>query len=121
MFAPRSHLGEVPANENREMDITTDVIIVLHPAAEDVAESQRLAPRLASLQGMTVGFIDTHKRNANVYFEELGRLLHVRSSRSVWTAAATCRSAPSRQPLYQRPACPFPRRSGSSQARRRCS
>jgi hypothetical protein len=57
------------------MDTTTDVITVLHPAAEDVAEPQRLAPRLASLQGMTVGFIDNHKRNANVYIEELGRLL----------------------------------------------
>lgn len=57
------------------MDITTDVVTVLHPAAEDVAERQRLAPRLASLQGMTVGCIDNHKRNANVYLEELGKLL----------------------------------------------
>jgi len=54
------------------MDITTDVVTVLHPAAEDVAERQRLTPRLASLQGITVGFIDNHKRNANVYLEELG-------------------------------------------------
>jgi hypothetical protein len=57
------------------MDTTTDVVTVLHPAAEDVAERQRLAPRLASLQGKTVGLIDNHKRNANVYLEELGRLL----------------------------------------------
>jgi hypothetical protein len=57
------------------MDISTDIITVLHPAAEDVAEPQSPAPRLASLQGMTVGFIDNHKRNANVYLEELGRLL----------------------------------------------
>ena len=54
------------------MDITTDVVTLLHPAAEDVAERQRLTPRLASLQGITVGFIDNHKRNAKVYLEELG-------------------------------------------------
>jgi hypothetical protein len=57
------------------MGITTDVVTVLHPATEDVAEPQRLAPRLASLQGTTVGLIDNHKRNADVYLEELGRLL----------------------------------------------
>jgi len=57
------------------MGSTTDVVTLLHPAAEDVAETQRLAPRLASLQGTTVGLIDNHKRNANVYLEELGRLL----------------------------------------------
>ena len=60
------------------MDISTDIITVLHPAAEDVAELLRPAPRLASLQGMTVGFIGNHKRNANVYIEELGRLLQDR-------------------------------------------
>ena len=57
------------------MGSTTDVVTVLHPAAEDVAETQRLAPRLARLQGTTVGLIDNHKRHANVYLEELGRLL----------------------------------------------
>ena len=57
------------------MGVTTEAITVLHPAAEDVAELHRLAPRLSSLQGMTVGLIDNHKRNANVYLEELGRLL----------------------------------------------
>jgi hypothetical protein len=57
------------------MGITTDVVTVLHPAAEDVAEPQRLAPRLSSLQGRTVGLIDNHKRNADIYLEELSRLL----------------------------------------------
>jgi hypothetical protein len=57
------------------MGITTEVITVLHPAAEDVAETHCLAPRLSSMQGMTVGLIDNHKRNANVYLEALGRLL----------------------------------------------
>ena len=57
------------------MGSTTDIVTVLHPAAEDVAETQRLAPRLARLQGTTVGLIDNHKRNADVYLEALGRLL----------------------------------------------
>jgi hypothetical protein len=57
------------------MGITTDAVTVLHPAAEDVAEQHCLAPRLSSLQGMTVGLIDNHKRNADIYLEELGRLL----------------------------------------------
>ena len=60
------------------MGITTDTITVLHPAAEDVAEILCLAPRLPSLQGMTVGLIDNHKRNANVYLEALGHLLQHR-------------------------------------------
>jgi hypothetical protein len=60
------------------MGITTDVVTVLHPAAEDVAEPQRLAPRLSSLQDRTVGLIDNHKRNADIYLEELSRLLQER-------------------------------------------
>jgi hypothetical protein len=60
------------------MGITTDVVTVLHPAAEDVAEPQRLAPRLSSLQGRTEGLIDDHKRNADIYLEELSRLLQER-------------------------------------------
>ena len=60
------------------MGITTDVVTVLHPATEDVAEPQCLAPRLSSLQGTTVGLIDNRKRNANVYLEALGHLLQDR-------------------------------------------
>jgi hypothetical protein len=60
------------------MGISTDVVTVLHPAAEDVAETYGLAPRLSRLQGTTVGLIDNHKRNANVYLEELGQLLQDR-------------------------------------------
>ena len=51
------------------------VTTVLHPAAEDVAEQHKLAPRLPSLWGTTVGLIDNHKKNADVYLEELGRQL----------------------------------------------
>jgi hypothetical protein len=60
------------------MGDTTDIVTVLHAAAEDVAEPHRLAPRLPSLQSMTVGLIDNHKRNANVYLEVLGQLLQDR-------------------------------------------
>ena len=50
-------------------------ITVLHPAAQDVAQKHTLAPRLASLQGMTLGLIDNHKKNADVYLDEVSRLL----------------------------------------------
>ena len=55
--------------------VATQVTTVLHPAAEGTAKQQQLAPRLTGLQGKTVGLIDNHKRNADVYLEELGRLL----------------------------------------------
>ena len=50
-------------------------ITVLHPAAEDAARKHVLAPRLSELKGTTVGLIDNHKRNADVYLQELGRML----------------------------------------------
>ena len=53
----------------------TQAATVLHPAAEEEARKQRLAPRLSDLRGATVGLIDNHKRNADVYLEELGRVL----------------------------------------------
>ena len=57
------------------MSAAPQVTTVLHPAAEDVAQPHRPAQRLVSLQGTTVGLIDNHKRNSNVYLEELGQLL----------------------------------------------
>ena len=50
-------------------------ITVLHPAAEDVQQKHSLAARLASLQGTTIGLIDNHKKNADLYLEEVSRLL----------------------------------------------
>ncbi len=47
---------------------------LLHPAAEDVAQKQSLAARLSDLQGATIGLIDNHKRNADVFLAELGRV-----------------------------------------------
>lgn len=49
--------------------------ILLHPAAEDVAQQQRLAARLGTLQGLTVALVDNRKRNSDVYLQELGLIL----------------------------------------------
>lgn len=54
------------------------VITVLHPAAEDIAQKHSLAPRLRGLRGTTVGLIDNHKRNADVYLDGLASLLQER-------------------------------------------
>ena len=48
---------------------------VLHPAAEGTIASHKLAPRPSGLKGATVGLIDNHKRNADVFLEELAGLL----------------------------------------------
>ena len=50
-------------------------MIVLHLGAEDAARKFGLAPRLSDLNGTTVGLIDNHKRNADVYIAELSRVL----------------------------------------------
>jgi hypothetical protein len=55
--------------------MATSTITVLHPAAETAVLQNKLAPRLASLQGITLGLIDNHKRNADIYLHELGRRL----------------------------------------------
>ena len=57
------------------MAAAAPITTVLHPAAEDIAEAHTPASRLSNLQGKTVGLIDNHKRNANVYLEALGQLL----------------------------------------------
>jgi hypothetical protein len=58
--------------------VASQTITVLHPGAEDTAEEHTLADRLSGLRGATVGLIDNHKRNADVYLEELARLLQDR-------------------------------------------
>ena len=55
--------------------VSTQSTTVLHPGAEDAARKFGLAPRLSDLKGMAVGLIDNHKRNADVYVAELGRVL----------------------------------------------
>lgn len=49
--------------------------VLLHPAAEDVAETHGTASRLSDLAGMTIGLIDNRKKNSDVFLEELGRVL----------------------------------------------
>ncbi len=49
--------------------------VLLHPAAEGSAETHGLARRLPTLEGMTVGLVDNHKKNADVFLEELARIL----------------------------------------------
>ena len=55
--------------------VSTQATTVLHPGAEDTARKFALAGRLPGLSGATVGLIDNHKRNADVYLEEMGRVL----------------------------------------------
>ncbi len=58
--------------------VASQVTTVLHPAAEHTVQRLGLAARLPDLHGATVGLIDNHKRNADVYLEELARLLQDR-------------------------------------------
>ena len=55
--------------------VVTNATKVLHPAAEEISEGHALAPRLDQLRGITVGLIDNHKKNSDVYLAELERLL----------------------------------------------
>lgn len=60
------------------ISIASDTMTVLHPAAEHTVQIQPTAPRLATLQGMTIALIDNHKRNADVYLDEIAQLLQER-------------------------------------------
>lgn len=50
-------------------------IRVLDPTNERTAVAGRLAPRLASLEGRTIGIISNGKEGAKGYFTHLDRLL----------------------------------------------
>ncbi len=50
-------------------------MIIVHPAAEDVARQLALAPRLPSLRGARLGIIDNSKYNADVFLESLETIL----------------------------------------------
>lgn len=60
------------------ISIASETITVLHPAAEHTVQNQPAAPRLETLRGMTIALIDNHKRNADVYLNELEQLLRER-------------------------------------------
>lgn len=48
---------------------------LVHPAAEDQPALYQLAPRLATLEGKTIGLIDNRKRHADVFLEHLQSLM----------------------------------------------
>ena len=48
---------------------------LVHPAAEDQPVQYQLAPRLASLEGATIGLIDNRKRHSDVFLGRLQELL----------------------------------------------
>jgi hypothetical protein len=50
-------------------------MIVVHPAAEDVARQLGLAPRLPSLRGARLGLIDNSKHNADAFLRTLETIL----------------------------------------------
>jgi hypothetical protein len=50
-------------------------MIVVHPAAEDVARQLGLAPRLPSLRGARLAVIDNSKHNADTFLSVLEGIL----------------------------------------------
>lgn len=53
-------------------------MIIVNPAAEDVVAAGQIAPRLQSLQGMTVGVVDNSKHMADVILRALEQELQGR-------------------------------------------
>ena len=51
------------------------VLRVLDPTSEATSPLSLLAPRLATLEGKTVGFISNGKEGTKVYFGHLARML----------------------------------------------
>lgn len=56
----------------------TRTVTIVDPTAEDVAERFARAPRLASLEGRTIGLIDNSKRMADAFLAEIEDLLRKR-------------------------------------------
>jgi len=50
-------------------------IVIVHPAAEDVARPLALASRLPSLRGARLGVIDNSKHNAEAFLRTLETIL----------------------------------------------
>ena len=50
-------------------------LIIVHPAAEDVARQLGLAPRLPTLRGARLGLIDNSKHNADTFLHTLETIL----------------------------------------------
>ncbi len=52
-----------------------DMLTILHPAAEGAIPEERPHPRLAQLQGATVGLIDNSRHNSDRFMDNLKVLL----------------------------------------------
>ena len=50
-------------------------IVIVHPAAEDIARQLTVAPRLPSLRGVRLGLIDNSKHNADAFLATLETIL----------------------------------------------
>lgn len=53
---------------------------IVDPASSSAAAAKNLAPRPASLQGVTIALLDNSKPNASVLLERVGELLSARGS-----------------------------------------
>src|SRR5215468_5851629 len=71
--APSPESATMPGNGGPTM--SDHRMIVVHPAAEDVARQLGLAPRLPSLRGARVGIIDNSKHNADRFLQTLEGIL----------------------------------------------
>jgi hypothetical protein len=71
-------------------------LIVLNPTADTESQRNRLAPRLASLQGRKLGVLDNRKANADRLFDLVEAILRDRYQAQV---VVRCR-----KPDFSRPA-----------------
>ena len=55
--------------------MSAHTITIVHPAAEDIARQLALAPRLPSLRGARLAFIDNSKHNADAFLQTLETIL----------------------------------------------
>ena len=60
------------------MSQTAARLLLVHPASEDQPIMFQLAPRLASLDGKTIGLIDNRKRHSDVFLARLQELMKER-------------------------------------------
>ena len=68
----------------------TRTITLLDPSSEDVPEEYRLAVRLKSLTGATIGLVDNTKRNSDLFLKTIADQLQQRYgvSRTVYVRKA---------------------------------
>lgn len=57
-------------------------LTLLDPTSERTPTARSLSPRLASLEGITVGLLDISKPRGNVFLDRLEALLHERGAQT---------------------------------------